>query len=77
MTICVLVVVFSIPSALNYNVDRVDFLHLTLQRNYYKMVYSGSCIFLIIIKDVTFDFLKDKISFENMIRCVIFYDMRV
>lgn len=42
--------------------------------NYVKMVYSESCIFLATRKDVNFDFLKDKISFENMciVRCVRF-----
>lgn len=41
--------------------------------NYVKMVYSGSCIFLVTRKDVTLDFLKGKISFENMVRRVLFY----
>lgn len=96
MTICILLVVFNVLLDLNYNVDRVDFLHLHFKEitifKYlhvyvvtaslliiiiWKTVYFGSCVFLVTRKDVTFEFLKDKISFENMMRCVIFYDMLV
>lgn len=67
MTVCILVDVFSVLLALNYNVDRVDFWHLYFKDilnvsmfmcncftadNYVKMVYSESCIFLVTRKDV-------------------------
>lgn len=35
--------------------------------SYMKTVYDRSCIFLVTRKDVTFEFLKDEISFENMV----------
>lgn len=96
MTICILLVVFNVLLDLNYNVDRVDFLHLHFKEItifkclhvyvvtasllitiIWKTVYSGSCVFLVTRKDLTFEFLKNKISFEDMVKCVIFCDMLV